>query len=226
MSDNKLNYLKFEHHCVNKHSIDYSQKTYHWSVIPDNVLIKSGYFESEEELRQKRKNNKNLLREYGLDAISIENNNDTEIYHGLQVKLWNSNSSICANDLGTFTSVIFHRFSELSKGYLYHTSKLEHTFENDIKKKNKIIPIKLDNPYINENIDNNEQYFPENTNNNISKPEQTIYLRYYQLEAINKLKQNWNGIKLLVFPCGTGKTVTFSDYLKQCTLKTLSLLVL
>ena len=61
MSYNKLNYLKFEHHCVNKHTLDYSHKTYHWSVIPDHVLIESGYFENEEILRQK-KNNKNLLR--------------------------------------------------------------------------------------------------------------------------------------------------------------------
>ena len=46
---NKENYLKFEHYCVNKHSLDYLQKTYHWSLIPDEILIKSGYFENEEE---------------------------------------------------------------------------------------------------------------------------------------------------------------------------------
>jgi predicted helicase len=147
-----------------------------------------------------------------LDAISIENNGETKIYHGLQVKLWNSNSSICANDLGTFTSVIFHRFSNLSKGYLYHTSKLEHTFENDIKKKNKIISIKLDNPYIIQ-----ENSFIHNLISN--NDEEKIYLRPYQIEAINKLKQNWTGIKLLVFPCGTGKTVTFSQYLKESVFK-------
>ena len=33
------------------------------------------------------------------------------------------------------------------------------------------------------------------------------------------MKQNWNGTKLLVFPCGTGKTVTFSKFLKQSTFK-------
>ena len=45
---NKINYLNFEHYCVNKHHIDFNQKTYHWSLIPDKVLIDSGYFESEE----------------------------------------------------------------------------------------------------------------------------------------------------------------------------------
>jgi hypothetical protein len=137
---NKINYLNFEHYCVNKHHIDFNQKTYHWSLIPDKVLIDSGYFESEELLRERRKKNKGVLKEYGLDAISIENIDNNVIYHGIQVKLWNE--TICANQLGTFTSVIINRFSEQSKGYLYHTSKLEKTFENDINRKNKFISIK------------------------------------------------------------------------------------
>jgi len=197
---NKDNYLNFEHYCINKHIVDFKHKTYHWSVIPDTVLIDSGYFESEDELRNRRKNNKNLLREYGLDGISLEinNNNNNIIYHGIQVKLWNN--TICANDLGTFTSVLFHRFSDESKGYLYHTSNLEKTFEKDIKKKNKIISIKIDNPYLEE----------KNNKNN----DKNIFLRPYQIEAINCLKKDWKGIKSLILPCGTGKTIIFSEYLK------------
>ena len=75
--NNKINYLDFEHYCVNKHSLDFNQITYHWSLIPDKVLIDSGYFENEEELRERRKKNKSILREYGLDAISLENKEDT-----------------------------------------------------------------------------------------------------------------------------------------------------
>lgn len=203
---NKINYLKFEHYCINKHNIDYNHITYHWSIIPDKVLIDSGYFESEDELREKRKKCKGLLREYGLDGISCEIiENENNIYHGIQVKLWNN--TICANDLGTFTSVIINRFSDKSKGYLYHTSHLEKTFENDIKKKNKFISIKIDNPYINEN------------NNLIKDNNQNIILRPYQIEAIEKLKTNWNGIKILNLPCGTGKTIIFSKYLQKSTYK-------
>ena len=128
---NKINYLHFEHYCVYKHYLDFNQKTYHWSLIPDTVLIDSGYFENEELLRERRKRNKGVLKEYGLDAISLEYLDNTVIYHGIQVKLWNE--TICAKHLGTFTSVIINRFSELSKGYLYYTSQLENTFENDIK---------------------------------------------------------------------------------------------
>jgi superfamily II DNA or RNA helicase/phage anti-repressor protein len=197
MTDNQQNYLKFEHYCINKHIKDFNHTTYHWSVIPDTVLIESGYFNSESELRLKRKNNNQVLKEYGLDGISIEHNEEKNIYHGLQMKLWNN--TICANDLGTFISVIFSRFSNESKGYLYHISKLEKTLKNDIIKRNKIVEIKTINPFTN----NNEEI------NNYS-----IKLRPYQIEAINKLKEIWNGIKLLYLPCGTGKTIIFCEYLK------------
>ena len=199
-SINKINYLNFENYCVNKHYLDFNQITYHWSLIPDTVLIDSGYFENEELLRNRRKKNKGILKEYGLDAISLEKINEIIIYHGIQVKLWNE--TICANHLGTFTSVIINRFSEQSKGYLYHTSNLENTFQNDIKRKNKFIAIKVDNPY----IDNQINYVKSNNK---------IILRDYQIEAINKLKENWIGIKTLILPCGTGKTIIFSDFLKQ-----------
>jgi hypothetical protein len=39
MTDNKQNYLKFEHYCINKHIKDLKHTAYHWSVIPDTVLI-------------------------------------------------------------------------------------------------------------------------------------------------------------------------------------------
>jgi len=214
MSVNKENYIKFEHYCVNKHSTDFNHTSYHWSVIPDTVLIDSGYFTSEYELRMKRKNNNQVLKEYGLDGISIEEKDNFKIYHGLQMKLWNN--TICANDLGTFISVIFNRFSNDSKGYLYHTSKLEKTLKNDIINRNKIIEIKVDNPFNNVNLDN-----INNNINTIFKIDNNILikLRTYQIEAIQKLNENWTGIKSLILPCGTGKTIIFSEYLKQNNFK-------
>ena len=205
MSENKKNYINFEHYCINKHNIDFNQTTYHWSVIPDTVLIESGYFKSEYELRMKRKNNNQILKEYGLDGISIE---DNKIYHGLQMKLWNN--TICANDLGTFISVIFNRFSDESKGYLYHTSKLEKILKGDINNRNKIIEIKIDNPFNNE-LNINKPFI----NNEVLD----IKLRPYQVEAIQKLNENWDGIKSLILPCGTGKTTIFNEYLKQNNFK-------
>jgi len=200
MSENRQNYLKFEYYCINKHINDFKHTTYHWSIIPDIVLIESGYFKSENELRLKRKKNNQILKEYGLDGISIEFKNEEKIYHGLQMKLWKN--TICANDLGTFISVIFNRFSNSSKGYLYYTSKLEKTLKKDIIDGSKIIDIKLNNPFIN-NFDNNPP----------------IKIRDYQIEAIKKLNEEWNGIKLLYLPCGTGKTVIFCEYLKENNFK-------
>jgi hypothetical protein len=101
-----------------------------------------------------------------------------KIYHGLQMKLWNN--TICANDLGTFISVIFNRFSNESKGYLYHTSKLEKTLKYDILNRNKIIEIKINNPYINNEIKSDII---------INKEILDIKLRPYQIEAIEKLNQ-------------------------------------
>ncbi len=199
---NKENYLNYEYYCIDKHSKDFNHITYHWSVIPDTVLIESGYFKSENELRQKRKHNNQILKEYGLDGISIEYINNNNIYHGLQMKLWNN--TICANDIGTFMSVIFNRFSNESKGYLYHTSKLEKTLKNDIINGNKIYEIKTKNPFI---------VYDNNINLNITNKE--YILRPYQLEAIEKLNQYWTGIKSLILPCGTGKTTIFCEYLKQ-----------
>ncbi len=199
---NKENYLKYEYYCINKHNTDLNHITYHWSVIPDTVLIESGYFKSENELRLKRKHNNQILKEYGLDGISIETINDNNIYHGLQMKLWNY--TICANDIGTFMSVIFNRFSNESKGFLYHTSKLEKTLKNDIINGNKIYEIKTDNPFI--VYDNNI---------NLETINKEYILRPYQLEAIEKLNNNWTGIKSLILPCGTGKTTIFCEYLKQ-----------
>jgi superfamily II DNA or RNA helicase/phage anti-repressor protein len=200
MSENRQNYLNFEYYCINKHLNDFHHITYHWSIIPDIVLIESGYFKSENELRLKRKKNNQILKEYGLDGISIEFKDYEKIYHGLQMKLWKN--TICANDLGTFISVIFNRFGNNSKGYLYHTSKLEKTLKNDVINGNKIIDIKINNLFMN-NL------------NNIS----LIKLRPYQIEAIKKLNEKWSNIKLLYLPCGTGKTLIFCEYLKENNFK-------
>jgi len=211
MSNNRKNYLKFEHYCIEKHNNDFKHVTYHWSVIPDMVLIESGYIKSEDELRKKRKFNNQILNEYGLDGISIEYKEDNKIYHGLQMKLWNN--TICANDIGTFMSVIFNRFSNNSKGYLYHTSKLEKILKNDIMNTNKIIEIPIMNPFINNELNNSFIDIKENINNEFNSS--SIKLRPYQIDAIKKLNQDWYGIKSLILPCGTGKTTIFNQYLAE-----------
>jgi superfamily II DNA or RNA helicase len=93
----------------------------------------------------------------------------------------------------------------MSKGYLYYTSKLENTLKKDILNTNGILNS------INLKYDNEENI---NLNNNL-KDESNYELRYYQIEAINKLNENWDGIKLLSLPCGVGKTIIFSKHVKD-----------
>lgn len=204
-SNNKTNSQNFEFYCIEQHKKNFNEEVYHWFNIPDSILINSKFFSSYEELRNKRKNNCKL-KEYGLDGISVEIKDNIKIYHGLQMKLWNN--TLCANDLGTFLSVIYNRFDESSKGYLYHTSNLEKILQKDISIKNRIISIKVDNPFeniVNSDYKNESNY--EHKNN--------IILRPYQIEAISKLDEGWNGIKSLNVPCGCGKTIIFSEHLKN-----------
>ena len=58
-------------------------------------------------------------REYGLDGISVDEEN---IYHGIQVKYRNKDSSISAHDIPTFLDVLTNRLrihNQQSTGYLY-----------------------------------------------------------------------------------------------------------
>ena len=196
------NYINYEFHCINKHINDYNQITYHWTCIPDEILVKCKYFDSLEDIRLKREKykknkinfdeNKNYTREYGLDGISIENIGNNIICHGLQMKYWNNDSILDASHLGTFLDVIINKLSHDSKGYLYYSCEIGKEFYKNCINGNKIIPIKTN--LLNEEFSSNE---------NIKK----IFLRDYQLEAINNLKKEWYGNKLLVVPCGMGKTL-------------------
>jgi hypothetical protein len=206
MSFNRLNYQKYEYQILDYHQKETGQKTYHWKNIPEYILYESGYIHSYNNLRLSRKNfyiengiYYNPIREYGLDLISIEENDGKIIYHGIQCKLWNN--TITANDLGTFINSIIFRLNKknnLSKGYLYHTSKLQYDLDADFQNSEGIIIAKKviynDIPIIQSS---------------------KITLRKYQNDAIKILNSNWNGIKLLTIPCGMGKTEIFSHHLNM-----------
>jgi len=202
ISNNKVNYLKYEFYCVNEHYKKFNQKTYHWFYISDTILIDCGFYRNENDLRLFRKNNQGKRQEYGIDAISLYEKNGEIIYNALQMKLWNT--PIHSSKLGTFYAVLYGRFlkkSSESKGYLYYSSELGKNCNYDLIGMNEIIPIYIKNPF--DNIDVNKNI----SNNN-------IILRYYQIEAINELQKEWYGIGLLNLPCGVGKTIIFCEYLK------------
>ncbi len=135
LSWNRIHFKNYEKYCMNYHQQESNQITYHWDHVPESVLFDSGFITNFHDIRMKRKgyyqNGKyyNIVREYGLDGISIDNRSDSLLYHGIQCKLWDTNKSIYIDDLETFFKKMkdFREKNESSKGYLYHTCKLHDT---------------------------------------------------------------------------------------------------
>jgi len=217
--DNKKNSYNFETHCIDLHNKTHKLQTaIHWRSIPEDMLYDSGFITDFNCLRLMRKqtkndNKNNSLQEYGLDGISVETINDKMCYHGLQMKLHDTKSYLTGHCLGTFWQVLLTRFfnkNELSKGYLYHTNKLQINVEDDIKNNKRIIANKI-------NIDEFYKSLNVNdiVNNDVVINNNEFVLRDYQKQALEKLNENWSGIKSLILPCGTGKTHIISEYLKN-----------
>ncbi len=222
---NQLHATDYEHFSIQFHQNKYNQTSYHWTQLSENMLFEAGFIHDFNELRLRRKSileNEGTyfhpFREFGLDGIAIEYlDSENKIYHGIQSKLWKSRR-LTASDLGSFYQAIFMRMKmkdNRSKGYIYHSGKLQVDVRDDILNCPQIINIHL--PYDeNNNNQNNVQ------NNNIQETD--FILRDYQKEAIQALHNDWSGIQLLNLPCGMGKTVIFNHYLKECDYKNVFIL--
>lgn len=209
------NWKIYEEFVIKYHQDTFNHKTYHWSYIPEELLYESGFINDTNKMRLQRKKDKeenkvNSIQEYGLDGIAYDKMK--KIYYGIQAKCYDGKSYLKASDLGTFLSVLFLRMkfkNPESKGYLYHTCKLESNLYDDILINNQkdIIQTKL---LFENNTNNINEEYIEN------QEENKEILRYYQLEAIEKLQNNWNGIQLVEMPCGTGKSTVIAHYLEKC----------
>ncbi len=224
---NQLNALNYELYCMKYHRENYGHETYHWYNVPESILFKSGYIHEFNELRLTRKRvleeegrYYNRLRDYGFDGLSIESNDDNFIYNGIQCKLWNN--TLTANDLGTFLIKIleFKVQNQGSKGYLYHTCDLQVDLRDGmLRSREFIINQKLDyneeiqQQFLNEvNLISDQSY---EESESVESLESNFKLRGYQMEAIEALNQDWDGVKLLNLPCGTGKTVIFANHVRD-----------
>ena len=217
MSWNQENATNYEYYSIHHHQEKVNKISWHWSQIPEYVLYESGFIHDYNKLRMKRKNvyqteerYYNPIREYGLDGISF----DGTSYHGIQSKLYEK--TLTSNDLGTFYSAIFNRMkikNSLSKGYLYHSCKLQIDLKDDIDNSTGNIVRSLLS--YDESIQN-DFLKSFSVSEDIEITHETNYiLRPYQQEAVDALNQQWSGIKLLNLPCGTGKTVIFCNHVKE-----------
>ena len=128
---------QFEYHSCIIHNSIHGGHVWHWSHVPEYVLIESGYVSSTEELRIIRKRHNGRIPEFGLDGIALH---EDGVYHGIQAKLWRS--VLSAGSLGTFFSVIFGRMckkNKLSTGFLYYTGHLQHELQSDMLQMTNII---------------------------------------------------------------------------------------
>lgn len=221
---NQLHATDYEHFSIEFHQNKYNQPSYHWTQLSEHMLFEAGFIHDYNELRLRRKSILeedgtyfHPFREFGLDGMAIEYlSEDNKIYHGIQSKLWKSRR-LTASDLGSFYQAIFMRMKmkdNRSKGYIYHSGKLQVDVRDDILNCPQIINHHL--PYI-EEADNT------NLSNHIIQ-ETDLILRDYQKEAIHALSQDWSGIQLLHLSCGMGKTVIFNHYLKDCDYKNVFIL--
>jgi hypothetical protein len=134
-----MNWNKFEKFCLLQHSKVFNHKVWHWNTIPYEHLEKSGYVH---QFNSHRINIQKKVNEFGLDGLAYDQETDT--YHGIQCKYWNSNDYITAKDLGTFYQVIYNRLNKKnikSKGFLYYTCRLQLDVRQDLFNQNIIVPI-------------------------------------------------------------------------------------
>ena len=202
---------QYELQACEHHAKRHGHTVYHWSNVPEDVLINSGFVSSHHDWRLLRKavEHKKQMREFGLDGIAVDKDG---VYHGIQAKCWNE--TLCASDLGSFLSVMHGRFRKQnsnSKGYLYHTTKIQRDLWNDLNSMDNIIikSLPFENDAAAESSSSEGGYI-----GHIQRNEADFDLHPPQKEALDTLmlayETGWSGPQKLKLPCGMGKTLVLS----------------
>ncbi len=189
------------------------KKAYLWNDTPETLLINSGIIGNHNENRLRRIENKiNNLRDTGIDIIQEETETLCSI---IQCKNGYKNG-ITMNDLGGFMSWMFSLEDKKIKGYVYYTSKISYNLKY-LPSNKRLEYVKYDytnidndNENTNKDINNNGDNNDNNINYNNNDDNINIKPYDYQLEAVNKLYENYciENRGILSMPCGTGKTLT------------------
>ena len=204
--DTNQDYLAYEHFICQYHRESQEQTVWHWNFIPEEELFAAGFINNFNSLRllrrELREEGKPIVREYGLDGMSLDKNGN---YHGLQAKYWTSRT-LTGHDLGTFMIAMIGRVmmkNPQSMGYLYHTCKLqtevEYLFNHHPNFKNFLLPFTP-----NATVEQEQEI-----------DETTLELYPPQQEALIEMQKGWEGLGLVSMPCALGKTVVLGNHLKQ-----------
>jgi hypothetical protein len=183
------NYEIYEHQAIKAHSIKFGHKTYHWKELNIKTLHASGWAILYKDIKKWLKGK--IGREYGLDGISVDEENT---YHGIQVKYRNNDSSISAHDIPTFFDVLTNRLrihNPQSTGFLYiSTEKISPSLLSSCNHGGFIHIIQLEfNPDF--NLDFNENIPREIT----TFSREHYQLRYYQRRMFKSTKTSLDRYK-------------------------------
>lgn len=210
---------EYEHHMVRQHKLTHNDTdVFHWSLVPEEWLFDAGYITDFNKHRHERlmrkkekKEGENRVRDYGFDGLARTRLGDNEIYSGLQAKYY-LERQVCAKDIGSFlaTQITLTLKNNLSKGYLYTTSKLQADLAGNMA--NPVYPIK-------------HVLFPwkHPDARTVPKPvsselECDKLLRKDQQDALKQLEDK-DGINALNTPCRWGKTIVAGHHTKFISAK-------
>ncbi len=192
--------------CVEHTHLYNTHVTLHWSEIPHEWLVDSGFVNDINKYRIRRKEGGNI-REYGLDGLALDSDG---VFHGLQMKCWAPNQVLDASHLGTFVSVVYNRLvtkNESSVGHLYHTCKLQIDLREDFIYSGRIIAHRF------------VPDAPRSAPVEFEVPSEASYvLRDYQVQALAALNDfdfDESSVGVLTMPCGTGKTLVCGRYIAE-----------
>jgi superfamily II DNA or RNA helicase len=210
-----MDWLAYERFIIDFHQQKHKDAhVWHWHNIPEDELWRCGWlhdFSKHRMMKHRcREEGKNARQEYGLDGLARYAEGH---YSGIQAKYWLGRKKLTANDLGTYMLAVTNmkRSNAKSYGTLYHTCGLEKNLAGGILNCSDFIHAhKL--PF---------------SNNGVASVclNETTYEPYaHQLEALEVLREGWEGAGVLSMPPGTGKTLIFARHVLESAYKNVILL--
>lgn len=197
-----------------------NKQAFLWKDTPEEILIKSGIFNSHQLVRLERKeikNNPNCFQDTGIDIIQIDNLETNKLV-AIQCKNGYTNG-LTINDLAGFSWMLVNNLQ--LNGHVYFTSKLSKTIRDFCRR---IEFYKL--PFMpNNSVEQIGNYILNKLKNKKSIKNEINYIKQildqviipklikpfeYQVEAYNKIITHYetNNKAILSLPCGCGKTYT------------------
>jgi len=205
----------YEEQVINTHVLkNKGNAVWPWIYIPEDELYNCGFIHDFNRYRKEKHRlkaeGKTVRQEYGLDGLAI---NDDGSYTGIQAKCWNGRK-LTANDLGSFLNVIYQRLVRKNinnKGIVYHTCGVQIDLKEDCLNSGGTITM------IRMPLQKEIEY----------DMDETKYILNPEQEEARQSLNNWdwiNPVGKLNMPPGIGKTLVFSNHIRDINYKNIIIL--